>query len=167
MISLSPFHDLPSTVPPEDQTITPVSSLRSHMSKSTNTPQKGTHRAPGGSIPQGRPSYETTARTAPSGERLDNAAGASFPAIGTSAPSQPSGRRDHRPTSNEAIAVPSAASTGHRATVERRDTSQFNVEQSLAGQVSTLPRSTPVALRYSLSRCTRHTEHCCISHTLP
>ncbi len=57
-------------------------------------------------------------------ECLDSALGASFPVIGTLAPSQPSGNRDHRPTSNETIAVPSAASTGHRATAERRDTSQ-------------------------------------------
>jgi len=58
-------------------------------------------------------SYETTAWTALSDEHLDSAAGASFPAIGTSAPSQPSGNRDHRPTSNETITVPWAASTGH------------------------------------------------------
>jgi hypothetical protein len=107
------------------------------MSKSTNKSRNGTHRATGGPTPQGTPSYTTTARKTLSDERFQGAAGASPPA--TSVPSQPSRRRDHRPTDNGSIAIPSEASTGHRAATECRDTSQFNVEldvQSRAGQVS-------------------------------
>ena len=108
------------------------------MSKSTNT-QSGTHQATSGSTPQGRPSYTTPARKALSDERFEGSAGASSPA--TSVPSQPSRRRDHRPTVNESIAIPPEASTSHRAQTKRRDTSQFNHDVELdvpsrAGQVS-------------------------------